>query len=131
MRSKAIDDQVLTQAADLSIRRACGFAGLGIGMVMLALSHDLALSLHMGSELLALLTLGLVFAGWRATRRNLRDSEVWLELVANGAARGVDRAEISPRLGAKLRERLFWHAERMALAALLFWTTAGLLNLLR
>jgi hypothetical protein len=119
MRRKALDDAIITQAADLSIRRACGFAGLAIFMVMLGLSYDLALALRMGAELTALLTLGLIFAGWRATRRDLRDSELWMELVANGAAHGIKRAEVSPRLGARLRERLYWHAERVGSLSLL------------
>lgn len=121
---RTIDDDVLTHVSDMSIRRACGFALLAIGMIMFSLSYDLTLALHMGSELLALLTLGLVFAGWKAPRRDLRDTEAWIELVASGRAHGISRHEVSPRLGAKLRERLFWHADRMAATTLcvaVFW----------
>ncbi|MCX7374896.1 MAG: hypothetical protein NTW56_21075 [Alphaproteobacteria bacterium] len=128
---RTIDDDVLSSVADLSIRRACGFALLGIGMVMFSLSYDLALSLHMGAELLALLTLGLVFAGWKAPRRDLRDTEAWIELVASGRAHGVSRKEVSPRLGAKLRERLFWHAERVGAATMMVGALWLLVSLAR
>jgi hypothetical protein len=128
---RTIDDDVLTSVADLSIRRACGFALLGIGLVMFSLSYDLALSLHMGAELLALLTLGLVFAGWKAPRRDVRDTEAWIELVASGRAHGVSRQEISPRLSAKVRDRLFWHAERLGVATLSVGALWLLVSLLR
>ena len=128
---RSIDDDVLTNVADLSIRRACAFALLGVGMVMFSLSYDLALALHMGAELLALLTLGLVFAGWKAPRRDVRDTEAWIELVASGRTHGISRQEVSPRLGAKLRERLFWHAERLGLATLTMAMLWLLLSLVR
>lgn len=128
---RTLDDDVLTSVADLSIRRACGFALLGIGLVMFSLSYDLELSLHMGAELLALLTLGLIFAGWKAPLRDVRDTEAWIELVASGRAHGVSRREISPRLGAKLRERLFWHAERLGAATLVLCVLWLMLSLLR
>lgn len=118
-------DQVRVMA-DLSIRRALGFAALGIGCVMVALSFDLVLAFRSGAELVAMACLGLGFAAWRAPRRNLRHSELWI-LLDHGAGapiRRLPRAEAQSLLAGVLRARLLWHAERLALVAMMLWILA-------
>lgn len=122
--------------ADHSIRRACGFAGLGIGTVMLALSFELPLAFRSAGALTAVLCLGLLAAAWRAPRRDMRRSELWAMLPGTAAefARGLPRAEAQRLLAGVLRARLIWHAERAAILALGFWLLALLtwgLSLLR
>lgn len=109
--------------ADLSIRRACGFAGLGIGVVMLALSYSLPLALRSSAALAALLCLGLLLAAWRAPRRNVRDTELWCLLPGTSAAfaRHLPRAEAQALLAGVLRSRLIWHAERVASIAVVLY----------
>lgn len=102
--------------ADLSIRKACGFAGLGIAVVMLALSYSLELALRSGAALSAVLCLGLLLAAWRAPRRDVRDTELWCLLPDTSAAfaQQLPRAEAQVLLTGVLRARLLWHAERVA-----------------
>jgi len=117
----------LTVAADLSIRRACGFAGLAIACVMLALTFDLALALRIGGDMVGLLCLGLLFAAWRAPRRDLRHSEVWSLLPETADAarlRQGTRDERQTLLSAVLRARLMWHAERIGAVAVGLWAAA-------
>lgn len=124
------------QLADFSIRRACGFAGLGIVMVMLSLSYSLPLALRSGAALAALVCFGLLLAAWRATRRNIRDSELWALLPGTDAAFALrlPRREAQALLGGVLRQRLIWHAERVGLLAVglyLLALVAELVALLR
>ena len=117
--------------ADLSIRKACGFAGLGIGVVMLALSYSLPLALRSGATLAALLCLGLLLAAWRAPRQNVRNSELWYLLPGTDAAfaRRLPRPEAQALLGGVMRARLIWHAERVAAIALGLYLLGALSSL--
>lgn len=123
----------LSLAADMSIRRACGFAGLGIGSVMLGLAYDPVLSFRIGGDLMAIACGVLFFAAWRAPRRDLRHSEIWTLLPESVEARlrKAPREEWQPAMAAILRARLLWHAERIGAAALALWGVAGLVWLLR
>ncbi len=114
------------QLADFSIRRACGFAGLGIGVVMLSLSYSLPLALRSGAALAALLCFGLLLAAWRAPRRNIRDSELWGLLPGTDAAFALHlpRGEAQALLAGVLRQRLIWHAERVGLLAVALYGLA-------
>lgn len=114
---------VIRDLADITIRRACAFAGLGVGVVMLALSFDLALACRAGAALTAVLCLGLAVAGWCAPRRDMRRTELWSMLVAveGGFTRRVSRAEAQEVLAGVLQQRLLWHAERVGAIALALW----------
>jgi hypothetical protein len=123
---------MLLNFADISIRRACAFTGLAVMCVMMALSYDLNLSFRIGAQMLAFLVFGLALAGWRAPYRNLRHSEVYAMLRAAGLPRHrLAHAETQAQLGIVLRERLYWHAERVGLAALGLWGLALLHWLVR
>ncbi|MBR0683427.1 hypothetical protein GXW74_23275 [Roseomonas eburnea] len=120
--------EILRTFADISIRRACGFAALGIGTVMLALSYDLALALRSGAVLTSL-TFGVIWlCAWRAPHWDVRRTELWSMVVAEGLhlpSSGTHAARLEARAARVLRERLSWHAERVALAALAMWICAG------
>ena len=123
-------DLPLQGYADLSIRRACAFTGLGVLTVMVALSFNAPLALRTGAEILACLVLGLTLFGWRAPRRNLRHSELYALLAASGVPRQrLATAEMQRSLAATLRERSFWHAERVGYVALAFWLAAFVASL--
>lgn len=67
-------------AAELSVARACGFAGIGIGSFMVGMMTDPALSLQTGGIMTLLLCLALVLkAGW-APHVPYKRTEVWLML---------------------------------------------------
>jgi hypothetical protein len=114
----------LDVVSDRSIRRALGFAGLAIGMVMLALSFDLPLALRSGADLLAVVAVVLFIIAWRTPGRDLRHSEVWMLLndMMPELARAVSKAELQRRLREALQRRLLWHAERVGVMALALWT---------
>ncbi len=124
---------VLQACADISIRRACAFAALGIGTIMLALSFDLALALRSGAVLTSIVLGAVWFLAWRAPIRDIRGTELWSMLTAEREylTRGPDAARMRGLAGRVLQQRLFWHGDRIALVALVMWGLAGLAVLLR
>lgn len=111
--------------ADISIRRACAFVGLGAATVMISLSFDPVLAFRTGADILALLAVGLAFSAWRAPRRNMRHTEVYAMLRGAGVPRNWLSAEVNRvQIAAVLRARLAWHAERVGVAAVLLWGVA-------
>lgn len=115
----------LDSFADISIRRACAFVGLGAVTIMVALSFDPALAFRTGADIAALLALGLALSAWRTPRRNLRHTEVYAMLRGAGVPRSHLMAPpAQARIAAVLRTRLAWHAERVGVAALALWTLA-------
>jgi hypothetical protein len=113
--------------ADIAIRRACGFAGLAIGTVMLSLSFDLPLACRTGAVLTALMCGLLALLAWRAPR-DVRRTEFWSMFAAShpGLATDGDGRRIRALARQVWRDRLVWHAERVGLAALGLWAMAGL-----
>ena len=108
--------------ADLTIRRACAFTGFGVITVMVALSFNAPLALRTGADILAILALGLTLFGWRAPHRNIRHSELYVLLREAGVPRQrLATAEMQASIAATLRERSFWHAERVGCVALALW----------
>jgi hypothetical protein len=70
----------LRQAATVSVGRACGFAGLAIGCVMIGLSFDPPQMVRAGAMLTLLLALGLCVKAWIAVKQDYRGTETWLIL---------------------------------------------------
>lgn len=118
----------LDAIADHGIRRACGFAGLGIATTMLALTFDITLALRTGGTLMALVCLVMLIAGYTAPRRDMRRTEVWHALQGTEAAatRLLPRDQAQRLIAGVLRARLLWHAERVGMGALALWLLAGL-----
>lgn len=120
--------EILQTLADLSIRRACGFAALGIATVMIGLSFDLVLAFRSGAILTSLVCgviwLRVILSPWR----DIRDTEMWMLLAheRQHLTRGPEARRIAAAAGEVLRERLVWHAERVALAAFALWVCTGL-----
>jgi len=114
---------VIRALADHSIRRACGFAGLGVFVTMLALSYDIVLTLRTGAALTAMGCLALAAIAWHAPRRDMRRTELWVLLThaASDVVRRMPRARAQALLSGILRERLLWHAERVGLIAMVLW----------
>jgi hypothetical protein len=124
---------LLDEVSDRCIRRALGFAGLGVGLVLLALSFDPALAFRSAGDLVALVAVAMLLLAWHAPRRDMRRSEAWTMLrhVAPEWAERSPRPELQVRMRAAWRRRLIWHTERIALLALLFWGIALGIGLVR
>ncbi|WP_372622764.1 hypothetical protein [Falsiroseomonas sp.] len=118
---------------DRCIRRGLGFAGLAVGMVMLALSFDLPLALRAGASLVALTVVAMLLAAWHAPRRDMRHSEVWLTLndLVPELVRQRPKQEVQQHLRRMMRRRLVWHAERVSLLSIGLWGLALLVIALR
>ncbi|MCS6855796.1 MAG: hypothetical protein NZ523_13735 [Elioraea sp.] len=110
--------------ADQTIRRACGFAGLGIGATMLALSFDVVLAFRVGAVLTTFVLVALLYLGQRAPRYDVRRTELWSVV---GRSMPLSRERVQALLGGVLRERYLWHADRAAGVAILFWVVAFVL----
>lgn len=125
--------EILHQLADTSIRRACGFAALGIGMVMLGLSYDLVLAFRSGAILTSMVLVVIwAFVLW-SPRRDIRGTEMWSMLTHERRylTRGPEAPRVRALAGQVMRDRLVWHGERIALAAAVLWVLTGVMMLLR
>jgi type IV secretory pathway VirB3-like protein len=118
----------LTTLADYSIRRACGFASLAIGTVMLSLSFDAVLCFRTGAVLFAFAAVVLWAMAQAAQSRNVRRTELWMLL--DGRV-DLPKARVQQVLGGVLRDRYLWHATAAAAVAAALWVLAALFALAR
>ncbi len=88
-------------AAELSVARACGFAGIGIGTFMVGLMTDPALSLQVGGILSLFICMVLVLKASWAPRAPYDRTEVWL-MIERGDRPGPAVAQ--QIIGGVLRE---------------------------
>lgn len=72
--------EYLRQTAMASVGRACAFAGLAIGCVMVGLSFDPPQMLRAGGILTLLLALALCAKAWIAAKQDYRGTETWMML---------------------------------------------------
>jgi len=114
---------------DLSIRRACGFAALGVVTTMAALSYDPVLSFRVGATLTAAVAFALLFRALTAYRQNVLRSEIWILLRQHAA--DLTPSHARAMLPPVMRERYLWHATVAAGVAVAFWLIAVLLLLVR
>lgn len=111
--------------ADMSIRRACGFALLGISCLMFAVSFDLALAFRTGAILIAIMAAVLYYKNLKARQQPYYKTELWILLPERPRA---GKAELQRLIGGVLEERYWWHARTagalsagMAGLAVLVW----------
>jgi hypothetical protein len=116
----------IEQAAQISVGRACGLAGFGIALTVLALSFNPALAATTGAVLTMGLTLTLLFHAYRAPHTPYQSTEAWLLIdrrsrpPAHHARRIVNEAR---------RFALLWFARWTAATAALFASSAILFDL--
>jgi hypothetical protein len=106
--------------ADHSIRRVLSALALGIAVVMAVLAAEPSLAVQSGALLTAAVWLGLWGAALRVPHMDLRRTSLWrqLSVLAGEGAQRLRDARGHRRLAAILAERLMWHADRTAMAAL-------------
>jgi len=115
----------LRPLVDLSIRRACAFAALGIGLVVSTLLFDPLLAFRVGGWASALVVVALLLAAWRAPHRDIRDTEIYALLRSvEPPVRQLSEPGTRAQIAAVLRDRLLWHAERALVVPLVFWGLA-------
>lgn len=123
---KTVND--IEQAAQLSVGRACGFAGFGIAMTVLGLSFDPVMAAKIGAVLSLGLTLTLLINASRAHHTPHETTEVWLLIdrksrpPAHHASRIINDAR---------RFAMLWFARWSAASSALFASIAILLALAR
>jgi hypothetical protein len=118
----------IQQAAQLSVGRACGYAGFAIAVTVLALSFEPALAAKTGAVLTLGLTLVLLFHASRARHTPHRTTEVWLLIDEDSRppARHAHRIITEAR-----RLAMLWFARWTAASAALFALSAMFLDLAR
>lgn len=70
----------IERLAELSVARACGFAGIGIGTFMIGMITDPPLALLFGGILVLLTSLVLILKAMLALERPYKHTELWLML---------------------------------------------------
>jgi hypothetical protein len=102
----------IRKLAVLSVRRACAFAGLAIGTVMVGLITDPPLAFRAAAILTAITAAVLFYKAFEAPRRNHRETELWFLLDRDP---GLPEAFAGRVINNVLREVYLQHA-RMAVA---------------
>jgi hypothetical protein len=120
-----MDPSLCRDLADTSIRRACGFALIGIFTAMVGFSGDPYLAVRCGAFLVTLAAVILYWRGKGAPRRNFRDTEVWL--MIRNTAPPTPRESLQRLIGNALAERYFWHARIAAIVGATMWGVALLM----
>ena len=108
----------LEAMADLVIRRAIGFAGLAIVLVVLSLSFQLALALRSGAILVTLLWLIVLLKLVYVPSQDMRHSELWLMVAERHSP---DALPMQAAMRMAFAARLRWHADRIGVFAISLW----------
>ena len=116
------------KAAWESVARACGFAALGMGCVVLGFSFEPLLALRLGGVLALVMALVLGVLAWMAPHRPYKRTEAWLALRGTSDAPPRDVAQ--RLIGGALAEAYGWFARLAAAAAMAFFAVAFLVSLL-
>ena len=114
----------LRRVAELSVGRACAFAGLGIATLMVGLSFDPTLAAKSGAILLMFGTAVLRVKAWHALRQNYRQTELWLMLDKKNAP---PEAYAQRMVADVLHDTYVRFSDGAAILALGFWIFSGLL----
>ena len=118
----------IEQAAQLSIGRACGFAGFGIALTVLALSFEPVLAAKIGAALSLVLTITLLIFASRARHTLHQTTEVWLLIDAKSRPPAHHARQI---VNEARRQAMLWFARWSAASSALFASTAIFLALVR
>lgn len=104
--------------ADLSVKRAIGFALLGIGTVFIGMSHDWLLAFRAAAILISLMTAILLFCALRAHLKDYRRREVWILL---DQWHGLPEHRAHQTISMVMRETFLRYAEHGAWTASALW----------
>ncbi len=105
-------------AAQTSILRALGFAGLGIGTFMAGLSFEPAMCFGAGATLTGITAAVLWWKGAQAPTHSYRKTEVWI-LLERDLGLPSERAQAA--IGGLLHELYYRYARIASVVAIGFW----------
>ena len=108
----------IRQLAELSVRRACGFAALAIVTFMVGLSADPIVALKAGAVSSTLLGFVLFIKSIRSQQTDYRRTELWILLDRR---HDLPEAHAARVITGVLREVYLRYAELAAWVAFLFW----------
>jgi hypothetical protein len=108
----------IRQFAELSVRRACGFAALAIVTFMVGLSADPIVALKAGAVSSTLLGFVLFVKSVRSQQTDYRRTELWILLDRK---HDLPEAHAARVIAGVLREVYLRYAELAAWVAFLFW----------
>jgi hypothetical protein len=112
--------------ADLSIRRACGFALLAIATAVAGNAFAPALAVRTAATLISLMAAVLTLMAWHAPHRDYRRTEVWILLDKKHNLPPHRAQEV---IGGVLHDRYQWHADVTLAVAALLWAVVVILDL--
>jgi hypothetical protein len=116
----------IENAAELSVGRGVGFAGLGIAVAVAGLSFDVLMALRTAASLTLLVAAILALKASRAESTSYRRTEVWL-LLDPRPALSPDQAQ--RLVGSALRATLERYAGRTFIVAVVMWAVSVIINL--
>ena len=117
----------LQHLANVSVGRACGFAGFGILVAMMGLSYDPRLAASVGASLTMILSFVLVLKGLRAPHDDYRQTELWLMLQGEE----TPPESLAQAWSTAVRQRAYYGAARYtSAAAACLWVIALVLGAL-
>jgi hypothetical protein len=120
-----MDPKLFREFADVSIRRGCGFALIGIFTAMVGFSGDPYLAVRCGAFLVTTTAVVLLWRGQGAPTRNFRDTEVWL--MIRHTAPPMPKDSLQRLIGNALADSYFHHARIAGYIAVSMWTVALLM----
>jgi len=109
----------ISYLADLSVRRGCAFAVLGIGTMMIGFSGDPGMALKAGAVLTTLMDVVLLIMARRALSRDHRQTELWCRM-----GKRHELAVTDERAGEIIRRIL--HDTLLRYGRITFWAAFGL-----
>jgi hypothetical protein len=116
----------IRHCADLSIRRACGFAMIAIWTATTGLAFAPLLAIKGAAIMLSLMAAILFLKGYQAPKRDFRRTETWI-LMDKQHGLPPDRAQ--QVIGTVLQDRYFWHADITLFVAGILWALAIMMGI--
>ncbi len=114
-----MDFERIRQAADISIRRGCGFGLIAIATAAVGVSSDAFLAMKLASICVSSMAAILAVKAMQAPSRNYRRTEVFIMLEGK---HGLPEPRAQQVFGSILQERYAWYATVTAGAATVLWT---------
>ena len=105
----------IRRCAELSVRRGCGFALMGIVTAMVGFSGAPWIAVRVGAMFVLIAAVVLFWRGWTARSRNYRRTEVWLMIEDQPA---LPRDRLQSMIGGALADAYFSHARLASYVAL-------------
>jgi hypothetical protein len=125
--AEVVEIDRIRYCAELSVKRGCGFAALGIGTVMVGLSGTPLVAFKAGALLATLLAVALAVKASVASRVSYRRTELWILLDRR---HGLPEQAAQRVLSDILQDAYLRYMELAAVAALVLWVIGFVMAML-